>query len=371
MPTFNRRQWLKTAGLTSALSVFQGVQAFPITDFSDTPSASDGQIYLASNENPFGPSEKVRQAMIQGFEKACRYPWRYADELLQMIADREQVSTDHIVLTAGSTEGLRLSGLTFGVRGGEIITAQPTFKALLTYAQQFGAYINHVPLDKELKHDLDEMERRVTNNTQLIFICNPNNPTGTIVDGEHLRKFCQSVSRTAVVFSDEAYFDFITQPGYPSMVELVKEGMNVIVSRTFSKVYGLAGIRIGYLIARPDLAQRLRQNAMAGMNIMGIYAATAALKDREFYQFSLRKNEEAKKHIYTTLGELGLKYVPSFTNFVFFETGRPIKQVIDGMMELGVRVGRPFPPYDTWCRISTGKMEDVVAFGNALRSFMS
>jgi histidinol-phosphate aminotransferase len=228
-----------------------------------------------------------------------------------------------------------------------------------------------VPLNDDLEHDLDEMEKRVSHQTKLVFVCNPNNPTGTIIPADKIRDFCLSLSRRTIVFSDEAYGDFITDKGYPSMVSLVKEGANVIVSRTFSKVYGLAGLRVGYLIARPDIAKRIQPYVMANTNMLAIYAALTALKDQTFYDFSLQKNDEGKDYIYSVLDDLSLKYVKSHTNFVFFHTGRPIQKLVTQMSDKGIQVGRPFPPLNDWCRISTGKMDDLQRFGEALKAVMS
>ncbi|MEM7347102.1 MAG: histidinol-phosphate transaminase [Chloroflexota bacterium] len=371
MKNINRRQWLRTAGATSIATAL-----FPANIFSHeaTPSISSTSPYdyakLNSNENPFGPSAKVRQAMIDNFDMGCRYPYQKMNELAGMIAEKEGVSRDHIVMAAGSTEGLKATGLTYGINGGEVITADPVYKSLLTYAEQFGAFINRVPLTKDMGHDLEEMDRRVTQKTSLVFICNPNNPSGTLIPKQELLDFCNTVSDKTMIFSDEAYYDYITEPNYPSMVELVKEGKNVIVSRTFSKVYGLAGLRVGYLIARPDIAERVRQNVMAKANMMAVIGAIAAMKDQDFYEMSLSKNKEAKALIYNTLDELELRYVPSHTNFVFFHTGQDIRELIPQMRAKGVAIGRPFPPLTDWCRISTGTIEDVKQFGVALKEVL-
>lgn len=361
MTNLNRRQWLKTAGITGGVSLFAGLPSLTLANASPAPVSpkTDDIIRLSSNENPFGPSPKVREAMIKAFDVVCRYPFGYLPELSEMIAKKEGVSADHIVVTAGSTEGLKMCGLVFGVQRGEIIAADPVYKSLISYAEQFGCHINKVPHNDRMEHDLEEMEKRISQNTQLVFFCNPTNPCGTIVDAKKAEDFCNRVSEKTILFSDEAYYDYIAEPDYPSMTKLVKQGKNVIVSKTFSKVYGLAGIRIGYLVARPDLAQRIREKRMAGPNMLAIHAAKAALKDTEFYQFSLNENLKARKHLYQTLDELNLAYVPSHTNFVFFHAKRPIQKVISGMLEYGVRVGRPFPPLTDWCRVSTGRMEDM------------
>lgn len=371
MKNINRRRWLQTASIAGLAAAFSpgsvlGQERPLITE------ANSGYAYakLNSNENPFGPSAKVRQAMIEAFDMGCRYPYGKMNELAELIAKREGVSRDHIVMAAGSTEGLKATGLTYAAGSGEIITADPVYKSLLSYAEQHGAYINRVGLTKDLGHDLEEMERRISSQTALVFLCNPNNPSGALIPKQELLDFCHTASDRAVVFSDEAYYDYITEPDYPSMVELVKAGKNVIVSRTFSKVYGLAGLRVGYLVARPDIAQRVRDNVMAKANMMAVIGATAAMEDQEFYQMSLQKNQDAKRHIYSVLDDLGLRYVPSHTNFVFFHTGRDIQTLIPQMRAKGVAIGRPFPPLTDWCRISTGTMPDVERFGVALRQVM-
>jgi histidinol-phosphate aminotransferase len=376
MTHINRRQWLKTAGLSGAFSLLGGGQLLSGRHLSDNPffSPSDPEatpVRLSSNENPYGPSEAVRQAIVDAFDKACRYPWGYYKELQEAVARREGVPADHIVLTAGSGEGLKAAGLTYGQGQSEIVAPDPTYLALMQYAEQFGAYIHRVRLNADLQHDLEGMERRITARTSLVFVCNPNNPTGSLLPAQALRDFCRSVSDRTLVFADEAYFDYVEEKGYPSMVELVKEGRNVVVSRTFSKVFGLAGVRAGYLVARPDVARRIGQNTMANPNIFAVFAAQAALKDEEFFHFSLRKNREAKAMIYKTLDELRLPYLESHANFVFFQAGRDVRALADEFQQKGVLIGRPFPPLYDWCRISTGALEEVEVFCRVARQVMS
>ncbi|MFS4491691.1 pyridoxal phosphate-dependent aminotransferase [Maribacter sp. 2308TA10-17] len=370
MKTIDRRKWLRTVGLSGGFAMLGGLEALAF----ETPEILDLKnkpIRLSANENPYGPSERVRKAITNNFNMACRYPSLALAELVQMIAEKEGVSKDHIVVTGGSGEGLCAAGLIYGMAGGEIIAADPTFQQILRYAEVHGSFVHRVPVDKDMNHDLDAMEKRITSKTSLVYICNPNNPTGTIIEKNKLRDFCNSVSRRTVVFSDEAYYDFITEPDYPSMVELVKEGNNVIVSKTFSKVYGMAGLRIGYLVTRPDIATRLKSSVMARTNMLAIAAAKEALQDDEFYKFSILKAAEGKKLIYRTLDDLGLEYVKSHTNFVFFKSGRHIDGLIADMKKENVSIGRPFPPFYEWARISTGKIEEVEQFGKALKRVMS
>lgn len=376
MQPLNRRNWLKKAGMTGALSVLGGLKAFSETrtDWeiaNSTPIVNDEVIRLSSNENPLGPSKAVREAIINAFDQYCRYPFGYLNALTEMIAEAHGLTKDHVVITGGSTEGLKCAGLTYGLAGGEVVAATPTFLSLMRYAEQFGAHIHNVPLTKDLVHDLPAMEQRITQKTSLVYICNPNNPTGTILGGQELLDFTSAVEDRSMVFVDEAYFDYIEEPDYPSADQLVKKGENVIVARTFSKVYGLAGMRIGYLLARPDIALRMRQNIMAMTNVPAIMAAKSAMEDKAFYQESLRQNKAGKEMIYATLDDLGLAYIKSHTNFVFFKSGREIQQLIDQMLKHHVRIGRPFPPLTKWCRISTGTLPQTEAFTTALKKVMA
>lgn len=371
MNTTDRRNWLRTVALGGGFTLLGG--ATTLAAPSPAPLRrllAEGPVKLNSNENPYGPSEAVRKALAGQMDLGCRYPFQHLYALEKIIAAKEEVDPSSVVVTGGSTEGLQAVGLVYGLNGGELIAADPTFQSMLTYAEYFGAYVHRVPLTETLHHDLNAMERRITSKTRLIFLCNPNNPSGTLLDAARLKDFIYSTDQRAVIFSDEAYYDYITVPDYPSMVELVKEGRNVIVSKTFSKVFGLAGLRIGYLIARPDIASRLREALMANTNILAILAAQAALEDHEFYRYSIAQNEKAKAHIYKELDALNLPYIRSHTNFVFFKSGLEVGSLIGRMAAKNVQIGRPFPPLTDWARISTGRMEEVQAFTGALRDVL-
>lgn len=373
MKGISRRDWIKTASLSSGLTLLgangliSDLSAEEIRKFNPRPLA--GPVRLGSNENPYGPSESMRKAMTAAFDNGCRYPWGYNASLVKMIAEKEGVPEDYIVLVAGSTEGLKVAGITFG-KGGEIITCSPTFLSMMEYAELWGTEINWVPLNKDLDFDLEEIEKRVSHETRLVFLCNPNNPTGKLLPAQKVMDFCETVSKRAVVFSDEAYYDYITEPNYPSMVELVKKGHDVVVSRTLSKVYGLAGIRMGYLIAKPELATKLKDRVVANTNIMAIEAGKAALQDKEFYKFSLQKNAEAKSLLYKTLDELKLPYLESHANFVFFQSGKDVSELGKTMAQKGFIIGRPFPPLNDWCRISTGTIEEVQLYNQAIKEVL-
>jgi histidinol-phosphate aminotransferase len=368
----NRRQWLKTATLAGGFTLFNGLAGIESLTAEEVkifnPRTLKSPIRLTSNENPYGPSERVRNAIKNAFSDGCRYPYSYARGLAKMLAEKHGVGTESIILCGGSTEGLKIAGITFAANGGEIIAAKPTFLAMMEYAQMWGANINWVPVDENLGYDLPEIEKRISANTKMIFLCNPNNPTSTLLPADVLQDFCASASKKTIVFSDEAYYEFIEEPNYPSMVDLVKKGENVVVSKTFSKVYGMAGLRIGYLIAKPELARKIRRNVVAMSNVYAIEGAKEALRDEAFFNFSIQKNAEARQMIYKTLDHLELEYIRSNTNFIFFKSERNINELGKQMLAKGVGIGRAFPPFYNWCRISTGTYEEMELFSKSLIS---
>ena len=367
----SRRDWLRSSvgigGLLLAPELVLSNEE--IKKFN--PRSLSSIIKLSSNENPYGPSQDVQKAVIKAFENGCRYPYDYSDALAVKLAKKHGVEPENIIITGGSTEGLKITGLTFSQGGGEIIAGKPTFLAMMDFAEHWGAKINWVPVGEDKGYDLNAINDRINPNTKLVFLCNPNNPTGTVIPKKLLKDFCVSASKKTIVFSDEAYYDFIQTPDYPSMDSLVREGKNVIVSKTFSKIYGLAGFRIGYLIAPSHLSKKIRENVVAMSNVLAIAAAEKALEDSEFYNFSLSKIKDGREMITSTLDKLGLKYVPSNSNFVFFHSMMHIDDLGKKMLERGIKIGRPFPPFFDWCRISVGTMEEVKIFTNALVSLYS
>lgn len=324
---------------------------------------------LNNNENPYGPSERARRAMTEAFSEGCRYPGGQNKKLEELIAKKEGIPGDHVILGAGSGEILRMAAMAYGPLGGELLTAHPTFEGLESAAHTIGAFVHRVPLNKNFEHDLDAMDRRTTQSVRLVFVCNPNNPTGTIVPADRLRAFCKEVSRRSIVLVDEAYHDYVDAPEYSSMIDLARDGHNVIVSRTFSKIHSMAGLRVGYGFARPDIVARLRQYRST-INILGMAAATASYQDPEFQSFSRKKNVEARTFVYKLLDEMGYRYIPTHANFVFFNLGKDAQsQAFREVMEKkhGILVGRVFEPYKEWSRVSLGSMDEMRLFATALR----
>ena len=365
----SRRDWFKSSigigGLMLSPSI---LTAEEIKKYN--PRSKSSIVKLSSNENPYGPSERVLNAIKNSFNDACRYPYEFIQELQKTLAKKHDVPIESIVITGGSNEALRITGLAISNKGGNIVAGQPTYLALMNYAEAWGAEIKWVPVDSDKGYDLKKIRESIDKETNMVFIANPNNPTGTLLNANSLADFCEDISKQTLVFCDEAYYDYINEKDYPSMDYLVRKGENVIISRTFSKVYGMAGLRIGYLVLKPKLADDLfgkyspygRPNIMAQTNVLAVAAASEALKDTDFYKFSLKKANEEKDKIYKLLDYLDLKYVKSSTNFVFFESKKHIDKLTAEMLEKGVRIGRPFPPFYDWCRISTGTSQEVDIF---------
>ena len=370
----SRRQWLARTGAatTALLTVPRALQAAPADSLPAVSIEPPVPVRLSANENPLGPSPSARRAMTEAFDAACRYPHGdMLSALVSLIADRERVPRDHILLGCGSGEILAMAGMAYGTPGGDVVAADPTYQGLVRYAEDGGAYIHRVPLDGEMVHDLEAMERRVTSSTSLVYVCNPNNPTGTIVPPASHRDFCLSVAPRSLVFVDEAYIDLLDDPDRHTMTDLVRDGHNVLIARTFSKIHGLAGLRIGYALARPDILDRIRPFGMGGTSVLGLHAATASLQDTAFQRTSRQHIAEGRQALYTLFEEVGYTYTPSSTNFVFFQTGMPIRDFRQRMAQRHVQVARPFPPYEDWCRVSIGTRTDMEAFAVALRAVVA
>jgi histidinol-phosphate aminotransferase len=325
-------------------------------------------IVLCWNENPYGPSPAARAVLSHTIPFSYRYPNEENGQLMDALAKHERMPADHIVLGTGSGELLRALGLLNGRNGGEIIAAQPTYAELTDYARQFGATLKFVPVDTALKHDLTAMRAAVSAHTRAVYLCNPNNPTGTALQAEAIEAFVNSLPDGVTTIVDEAYMDFADLQGVQTVSGLVRKGKRVVVLRTFSKIHGMAGIRIGYGLARPDIINDISAVAMTSPNIFAVRAARASLGDHGFLIDTRRRIIGSRQRITRELTGLGLAYAEPQGNFVFFNTGKPLGRFTELMQARNILVGRPFPPYDTWCRITIGTEPEVTAFLQALHA---
>jgi histidinol-phosphate aminotransferase len=326
-------------------------------------------IVLCWNENPYGPSPAARAVMSGTISNACRYPDEEINQLVELLAAKEGLSADHIVVGSGSGELLCALGLLHGRGGGEIIAAEPTYAELTNYAKHAGAELKFVPVDKQLNHDLSAMRAAVSAKTRAIYVCNPNNPTGTALSAASIRSFVGTLPDSVTTIVDEAYLDFADREGVRTVADLIPAGRRVVVLRTFSKIHGMAGVRCGYAVARPDVAAQIAAVRMSTPNIFAMRAARASLGDKPFLVDTGRRIIASRKRITDELQRLGLAYAKPQTNFVFFDTGAPLAQFDRFMKARNVLVGRLFPPYDTWCRITIGTEPETEAFLQGLRAY--
>lgn len=354
---------------TALMSSRSGSAAEPVAPVSATPSGG-GLARLIANENPYGPAASARRAVTEALATAWQYPMGHDQPLKKLIAEREGLTTAHIMLGDGSGEILRIAGLVYGMGGRDVVAARPTFGFLQDYARQLGATVTEVPLDENLRHDLKGLAAAVTGRTGLLYVCNPNNPTGTLVPGTELRPFLKDMAGRTTVLVDEAYLDLWEDWPAHTATERVRAGDPVIVTRTFSKLHGMAGLRVGYALAPPDIIQRLEKHRMTLLGCAGVAAATASYQDLEFQAFSRARLQEGLAITTGALRELKLRHVAEGRgNFVFFDTGGPLADFSAAMRRAGYLVGRPFPPYDSWCRVSMGTVEQMRGFAEALRGY--
>ena len=386
----NRRNWLKSSALLAGgLSVFSGpltpLLARPVGSFKKELEAesinyaTDETINLAtpaqlkaklnSNENPFGPSAKAKKAVMEALDMSYQYPHVYVRELTAKIAEYEGVKPENILMGAGSSPLLLASAMYYSKNAGDIISGDPTYASLPRDAQDFNANWVKVPLTAEHKLDLDAMEKKVDSKTKLMYICNPNNPTGTVVDTAKLKAFTERVSKKVPVFIDEAYIDYLPNPKEASLIDSVKKGQNVIVARTFSKLYGFAGLRVGYIVAQPELVKELGKYTAGGGSISAtsVKAALAAYQDQEFLKDALQKTLASKDFLYSVLKKEGYDFIPSSSNFVMFPLKMDGQRFVDEMMKRSVGVRHWKFGGKEWCRVSIGRMDEMQAFAEAFQ----
>ncbi|MBC7366861.1 MAG: histidinol-phosphate aminotransferase family protein [Undibacterium sp.] len=370
----NRRQWLKsTVAGVAGLAVARQLLTTPARAQHevDRSAKRSEPVRISGNENPFGPSQAAQAAMLQAMEKSCRYPFKESQELIALIAAKEGCSKDNVVLGVGSGEILDIVGFHFGLQKGEIVAAEPGYTQLMRAAEAQGGKSVWVPLNKKLEHDLPAMAAKMTDKTSMVYVCNPNNPTGTVVNAAELKAFAIEASKKMPVFIDEAYLDCADDYEAQTAVKLVAEGHNVVVARTFSKIYGMAGLRMGYGIMPAKLAKEVKPLSTGSVNMMGVVAATASLQDATYVAETRAKIKAGRDALIAVIKGLGKEYAEPQGNFVFFKTGMPIKTFQEKMLAEMVQVARPFPPMLEWARISIGLPEEMAVCHAALKKALA
>ncbi|MGH9748417.1 MAG: pyridoxal phosphate-dependent aminotransferase [Candidatus Polarisedimenticolia bacterium] len=332
------------------------------------PGKAPAAIRLDSNENPYGPSPRARSALKRAPEIAARYPDAREDRLIEVLAERHGVAPEQIVLGCGSGEILKMADMAFLGPGKCVVAADPTFEAVLLYARATRADAVRVPLTEDFRHDLPALAAACPENAGLIYVCNPNNPTATIVGREEMTAFLPRIPRGTIVLVDEAYHHFVFDDRYRSALESLPEHPNLLVVRTFSKIYGLAGMRLGYgVAARPVIAALREHRIWSNTNAAVLEAAIASLEEPDHVAAQRRANAGTRDRLRRALEAEGRRTIPSHANFLMIDLGTDVGPVIEAFRARGLQVGRRFATLPHWLRISIGTPREMDAFHAALR----
>ena len=368
--SLSRRRFAQLIAAGAAAAVTRPALSLAKPPMTAAPAAT-GLIRLSSNENPYGPSAKALKAVTDAFGFACRYPDDHADLLVETIAKTDGVAIEQVLLGAGSGEILRVCAMEFtGPEAGKLVVADPTFEAIVGHAKRNGAEIVKVPLTSTYAHDLAPMAAAAAKG--LIYICNPNNPTASLTPKDQLRDFIAKVPRETTILVDEAYHHYVDSPEYESVIPLIKDHPNLIVARTFSKIYGMAGMRCGYCLAQPEAIARLQPHQLNdGVNITALVAAAASLNDPKQVAEGRRLNSEARAFVLKEFDRAGFNHIPSHGNFVMVDLKRPVVPLIAAMKERNVHVGRLFPALPNHMRLTIGRKNEMEAFLTAFRSVIA
>jgi len=364
----SRRHFVTACGATAAAAALTPRLGGSRAEASLPLGAPDDLIQLNANENPYGLSPKARDAMIASAAIASRYPDGQEDEVRGAIARHHGVPTARIVLGCGSSDILRMADAAYLGGGRTVVAAEPTFEAVLLYAGVMQVSATKVPLTKDFRHDLRKMADACNETTGLVYICNPNNPTGTVVGREEMTAFLARVPPKTIVLVDEAYHHFVEDPAYGSAIELMGRYPNLVVARTFSKIYGMAGLRLGYAVASEANAQIIgRQASWNNVNAAGLAAALAGLSDPDLVASQRKLFTDTRKWLCAGLDREKRRYIPSQTNFLMIDVRSDVAPIIRAFRERKILVGRKFPSMPNWLRVSIGRRNEMEAFLAALR----
>lgn len=389
--TLNRRSWLKQSAF-AASSVMTGMalvsEASAKPAFGMTPAYSSGLVEnyhialqdredmkarLLANENPWGPSRKAIAAIAESASKGNRYVYGSTKKMVQMLAEKEGVGQENILMAAGSTDILEKTAFAVCLQGGNVVSADPSYLSLVKTATSIGATWKNIPLTSDYAHDLDAMEKAIDSDTKLVYICNPNNPTGSLTPIDKLKTFCKSASKKVPVFVDEAYLELMDDAAANTTAGLVAEGYDIIVCRTFSKIHGMAGLRVGYMVARPERIEMIRKlvRTEMGMCVTSLEGAMASLQDIEFQNYTRKHNKEGRDYVFAELKKAGMNPIPSYTSFILFPIQMPVKEMLEKMLLKGVGIrgyeinGKPY------ARVSMGTMDELKLFTKTLHGIVS
>ncbi|MEE4301050.1 MAG: histidinol-phosphate transaminase [Pseudomonadales bacterium] len=359
MPTsLSRRNLLAGLAAGTGLAASSALLPLPVHAAFGPPA---GMIKLSSNENPYGPSPKALKAIAEAAGKGAYYAGAPYRELTARIAAANGLDPENVVITSGSSSVLQATGRAYSKQGA-LLLPELTFDGPLRYSERLGAELRRVPLAADMDTNLDAMAAAVDDDVAMVYVCNPNNPTGIAIDPAKLRAFCRKVAPQTPVLIDEAYNELTDLPEEASMVDLVRAGENVVVTRTFSKIFGLAGLRIGYALAPAEHAEMIRRHTMSQSNVAGLAAALASYEDEAFLEFSKAKVVEGRQLVMDVFDRHEVPYLPSQTNFVYGDIGRDADVFQQLMRERNVMIRGIYRDYTTWSRVSMGRIEDLEVF---------
>lgn len=360
------------------LALSSTLKARAASAFHEVIAAREGiadkeELRLSRNESPYGLSPAASEAVRAAVEsKSFRYPIEEPKALEEAIAKRFGVEKENVLLGCGSIEILRMATETFCNSARAAVVAEPTFEAVVSTCPFVRARSIKINLTSDYKHDLTRM-LRASHGAGMIFLCNPSNPAGTFIDKTEVERFVRKLPRGVILLSDEAYADYVSRPDYESCLRYVKEGLPVVISRTFSKIYGMAGLRVGYAIGRKDLIKRMARRRLANNpNQLATAAALAALKNDDAFLSRVRGlNNAVREYVCNELSSMGLAFIPSETNFVMIGVGRPAKPLIEELKKRKVMVGRLFPSMPNHMRVTFGTMEEMKSFIKQFKMVMT
>ncbi len=329
---------------------------------------ADGIVKLNANENPYGPSRKAIKAMRQAIREGSYYVGPSVQTLLSMISERFGIPVEQVSLSSGSSGALR-SLASAMLREGNVVGPDLFWDTTTRLAMQQGGELKRTPKTADLGIDLAAVHDAITPDISMVQICNPNNPTGMVLGPAELRAFCLKASEKCTVLVDEAYNEITDDPDGNSMIDLVRDGHNVVVARTFSKVYGMAGMRVGYLMATPETTAKMRQfsNGNYNMNQAGVAGAVASFDDEKFLDYSRSKILEAREMIMDAVKANGLTAAPSATSFVYVNLGDlDANKFRAAMEERNILIRGVYQDYTSWSRVSAGRIKDVEKYVDAM-----
>jgi histidinol-phosphate aminotransferase len=375
MAQFDRRDWLRMIGLAAGNAIAARPLFAAPAHAGKSPAGAAGQrIRLSLNENPYGPAPSVIAAIRHELANLCRYTDEDDfDRLVAGVAAKERIPKEQIIL-GEILEPLGTYLSLQGGAGGEFIYSDPGYTALIDAAAAVGGIGVPIPLGPSMQNDLPAIAAKINPRTRAVFLVNPHNPTGTVMDLEELRRFVRESSQRALVIVDEAYLEFSDKFAERSLGDLVGEGGNVIVFRTFAKCYGLAGLDIGYGLLPKNISQVLKKQGLDNphlFNRLSVAAAAASLEDPGYVAAVAGKVARDRDLWFNLLRELKVRFTESSGNFVFFETGMPHAEFAAAMLREGVEIGRAFPPYERWTRISIGLPHENARARAAVRGIVT